>query len=129
MSLFALVFRSNRSCCIANSSRRFFGSYHLQTKTNKTINNQKASVRSFCVSSLSATPNVAREFESGINNRKMGSSSTPSPDKRVLSIQSHVVHGYVGNKSATFPLQVNTTITKLNQLKWVLINNLNIIIL
>ena len=27
-------------------------------------------------------------------------------DFRVLSIQSHVVHGYVGNKSATFPLQV-----------------------
>lgn len=27
-------------------------------------------------------------------------------DKRVLSIQSHVVHGYVGNKSATFPLQL-----------------------
>ncbi|CAH1799237.1 unnamed protein product [Owenia fusiformis] len=27
-------------------------------------------------------------------------------DCRVLSIQSHVVHGYVGNKSATFPLQV-----------------------
>lgn len=26
---------------------------------------------------------------------------------RVLSIQSHVVHGYVGNKSATFPLQVS----------------------
>ncbi|CAH0585681.1 unnamed protein product [Chrysodeixis includens] len=25
---------------------------------------------------------------------------------RILSIQSHVVHGYVGNKSATFPLQV-----------------------
>jgi len=25
---------------------------------------------------------------------------------RVLSIQSHVVSGYVGNKSATFPLQV-----------------------
>ncbi|XP_060803280.1 pyridoxal kinase [Amyelois transitella] len=30
--------------------------------------------------------------------------SQPSP--RVLSIQSHVVHGYVGNKSAVFPLQV-----------------------
>ncbi|KOB72503.1 General control of amino acid synthesis-like protein [Operophtera brumata] len=30
------------------------------------------------------------------------SSSTP----KVLSIQSHVVHGYVGNKSAVFPLQV-----------------------
>lgn len=27
--------------------------------------------------------------------------------KRVLSIQSHVVHGYVGNKSATFPLEVS----------------------
>ncbi|QRW02447.1 thiamine biosynthesis protein [Ceratobasidium sp. AG-Ba] len=26
--------------------------------------------------------------------------------KRVLSIQSHVVHGYVGNKAATFPLQL-----------------------
>lgn len=32
----------------------------------------------------------------------MSSDSTP----RVLSIQSHVVHGYVGNKSAVFPLQV-----------------------
>lgn len=30
------------------------------------------------------------------------------PKRRVLSIQSHVVHGYVGNKSATFPLQVST---------------------
>lgn len=27
--------------------------------------------------------------------------------KRVLSIQSHVVYGYVGNKSATFPLQLS----------------------
>lgn len=26
---------------------------------------------------------------------------------RVLSVQSHVVHGYVGNKAATFPLQVS----------------------
>lgn len=26
-------------------------------------------------------------------------------EKKVLSIQSHVVHGYVGNKAATFPLQ------------------------
>lgn len=31
--------------------------------------------------------------------------------KRVLSIQSHVVHGYVGNKVATFPLQVGDTQT------------------
>lgn len=29
-------------------------------------------------------------------------------NQRVLAIQSHVVHGYVGNKSATFPLQVCT---------------------
>lgn len=29
-----------------------------------------------------------------------------SKTARVLSIQSHVVHGYVGNKSATFPLQL-----------------------
>lgn len=29
-----------------------------------------------------------------------------SVTNRVLSIQSHVVHGYVGNKSAVFPLQV-----------------------
>ncbi|KAL5969964.1 Pyridoxal kinase [Taenia solium] len=27
--------------------------------------------------------------------------------KRVLSVQSHVVHGYVGNKSAVFPLQLH----------------------
>lgn len=27
---------------------------------------------------------------------------------RVLSVQSHVVSGYVGNKSACFPLQVTT---------------------
>ncbi|XP_034831801.1 pyridoxal kinase [Maniola hyperantus] len=32
----------------------------------------------------------------------MSTDSTP----KVLSIQSHVVHGYVGNKSAVFPLQV-----------------------
>ncbi len=31
---------------------------------------------------------------------------TCGKDLRVLSIQSHVIHGYVGNKSATFPLQV-----------------------
>ena len=32
----------------------------------------------------------------------MNTAETP----RILSIQSHVVSGYVGNKSATFPLQV-----------------------
>ncbi|TPX68528.1 pyridoxal kinase [Spizellomyces sp. 'palustris'] len=35
------------------------------------------------------------------------SASAPvSQNRRVLSIQSHVVYGYVGNKAATFPLQV-----------------------
>lgn len=38
--------------------------------------------------------------------RKMSSTNTNLLSKRVLSIQSHVVHGYVGNKSATFPLQL-----------------------
>lgn len=32
--------------------------------------------------------------------------ANPDLNRRVLSIQSHVVHGYVGNKSATFPLQI-----------------------
>lgn len=32
--------------------------------------------------------------------------SAKAMDCRVLSVQSHVVRGYVGNKSATFPLQV-----------------------
>lgn len=37
-----------------------------------------------------------------------------SKTARVLSIQSHVVHGYVGNKSATFPLQVSLFIDTYN---------------
>jgi hypothetical protein len=31
---------------------------------------------------------------------------TEMNEAQVLSIQSHVVNGYVGNKSAVFPLQV-----------------------
>lgn len=34
-------------------------------------------------------------------------SASEQPQNRVLSIQSHVVHGYCGNKSAVFPLQVS----------------------
>lgn len=30
----------------------------------------------------------------------------PPEDRRILSIQSHVVHGYAGNKCSIFPLQV-----------------------
>ena len=33
--------------------------------------------------------------------------SQPIKYPQVLSIQSHVVSGYVGNKSAVFPLQVD----------------------
>ena len=34
------------------------------------------------------------------------SDDSSSSTRRVLSIQSHVVSGYVGNKSAAFPLQL-----------------------
>ena len=36
----------------------------------------------------------------------MSAAPPPSRHRRILSIQSHVVSGYVGNKSATFPLQL-----------------------
>ncbi|XP_002093335.3 pyridoxal kinase [Drosophila yakuba] len=36
----------------------------------------------------------------------MAAGATNPDIKRVLSIQSHVVHGYVGNKVATYPLQL-----------------------
>jgi len=42
--------------------------------------------------------------------RNMGSTKTGG---RILSIQSHVVRGYVGNKSATFPLQVSCPFSSL----------------
>ena len=32
---------------------------------------------------------------------------------KILSIQSHVVHGYVGNRAAVFPLQVGFKIDPL----------------
>lgn len=35
--------------------------------------------------------------------------------RRVLAIQSHVVHGYVGNKSATFPLQVKPVLLTISK--------------
>lgn len=50
-------------------------------------------------SSLSQLSNTLR-----ISNRM--AHHTVDDNRRVLAIQSHVVHGYVGNKSATFPLQV-----------------------
>jgi len=38
--------------------------------------------------------------------RSVSTMSAPIESPRVLSIQSHVVHGYCGNKSAVFPLQL-----------------------
>ncbi|XP_034251873.1 pyridoxal kinase [Thrips palmi] len=55
---------------------------------------------------LSPIPHVPVNLSRG---RSLASSAAPvmdAPSPRVLSIQSHVVSGYVGNKSATFPLQV-----------------------
>jgi hypothetical protein len=47
-----------------------------------------------------ATPALRLAAMEAIHNQ------TQPPTPRVLSIQSHVVHGYVGNKCAVFPLQV-----------------------
>uniref|UniRef100_A0A1I7VMW4 Pyridoxal kinase n=1 Tax=Loa loa TaxID=7209 RepID=A0A1I7VMW4_LOALO len=33
--------------------------------------------------------------------------NNPPKDRRILSIQSHVVHGYVGNKCSVFPMQLH----------------------
>lgn len=33
--------------------------------------------------------------------------NNPPKDRRILSIQSHVVHGYAGNKCSVFPMQVH----------------------
>ena len=41
----------------------------------------------------------------------MASSPEEEVPVKVLSIQSHVVHGYCGNRSAVFPLQVNYLFT------------------
>jgi len=40
------------------------------------------------------------------NSNSSGDSIVAEGNKRVLSIQSHVVSGYVGNKAAVFPLQL-----------------------
>ena len=45
--------------------------------------------------------------------KKVGMASSPEEEVpvKVLSIQSHVVHGYCGNRSAVFPLQVKYLFT------------------
>ena len=41
------------------------------------------------------------------HNRDERRTMSPPRELRVLSLQSHVVYGYVGNKSATFPMQLH----------------------
>ena len=50
----------------------------------------------------------ARQRAPGAQRARAAAASAGSMDapKRVLSIQSHVVHGYVGNRCAVFPLQL-----------------------
>lgn len=52
-----------------------------------------------------STPKAAHSTET--EDRQWGTNmAADKPMKRVLSIQSHVVHGYVGNRCAVFPLQL-----------------------
>lgn len=44
-----------------------------------------------------------REYKENLLNNLL---KNPEGNRRILSIQSHVVHGYVGNKCCVFPLQV-----------------------
>ena len=48
----------------------------------------------------------ARLLSSSLQKLNMSSSNQWEAAPRVLSLQSHVVHGYVGNRAAVFPLQL-----------------------
>lgn len=60
-----------------------------------------------CASRLAQLAIRSRVFKSFAEIRNLSKMSSPIDQQRVLSIQSHVVHGYCGNKSAVFPLQVS----------------------
>jgi len=57
-------------------------------------------------SSLPLRPRV-RSWSSVAGGEYASSMPDHTVSPRVLSIQSHVVHGYVGNKCAVFPLQLH----------------------
>lgn len=64
-------------------------------------------------SSQSDNQRSSREHQLQTSHRKTlmtstvdGAADIVPTAKRVLSIQSHVVHGYVGNRCAVFPLQL-----------------------
>lgn len=64
-----------------------------------------------CVSRYAHSFVGSQAIKSFVKFRVFSSSSrmsAPVDQHRVLSIQSHVVHGYCGNKSAVFPLQVSS---------------------
>lgn len=63
-----------------------------------------------CATRLAQSAIRSRVIKSFIGYRNLSKMSTDL--NRVLSIQSHVVHGYCGNKSAVFPLQVDNLQTK-----------------
>lgn len=63
----------------------------------KTVNRSNT-----CRRYLRKTPEAFELFHKDLEEMQ---SAQFSPAPRVLSIQSHTVHGYVGNKAATFPLQ------------------------
>lgn len=75
-------------------SARFGGSNHhtrtIHVRIIRTIQHRELS---------STVPSMAQQ-------RAVGAVSSEGFSPRVLSIQSSVVHGYVGNKCAVFPLQL-----------------------
>lgn len=57
------------------------------------------------VNQLSLRPRIRQALNPALGPSSTMAANTPDPT-RILSIQSHVVSGYVGNRSATFPLQL-----------------------
>ena len=66
----------------------------------------KHCLTSLVYSSSSLSDLLSRISSTSLRPFNMSAAPSPSRHRRILSIQSHVVSGYVGNKSATFPLQL-----------------------
>jgi len=87
---------SSSSTCSGSWSRRSGGS-----RARAPRHPWRSSRSRLCACGLAERFWLSSQDNSGMP----GGPSASSP--RVLSIQSHVVHGYVGNKCAVFPLQVS----------------------
>lgn len=112
MSLFALVGRisSSRTAKLLRDVGRLRLCDRLDQQSAPSCFASALASVSRKSSSLSIT-NITNPSLSSLRPMSSAPSQTEAadgggPERRVLSIQSHVVHGYVGNKSATFPLQV-----------------------